>query len=247
MLEDGGHSLGPVRASGFHGAAPPTLEKRSGIGIRLAAGHAVALDDPMAVGRFAVEEIELWRDAGLYYFVPCVAKEKMIAVLALGRKTAGAHLSSEDMALLAAVAGQMATALENARLYRQLQVKAIEFDRLRTFNENILESLDAGLLVFNEQEQRAAVEYRARAAVRRHEGRSHRPDARRSVRRPVRRGDPRGASRGPGRRDVLTLPAGGERRAHRIDADRSMRPQSRCARLMPRRSVAPARSSLSRT
>jgi two-component system NtrC family sensor kinase len=81
--------------------------------------------------------------------VPCVAKEGTIAVLALGRKSAGGHLTSEDTALLAAVAGQIATALENARLYRQLQVKALELDRLRTFNENILESLDDGLLVVN--------------------------------------------------------------------------------------------------
>jgi signal transduction histidine kinase len=51
------------------------------------------------------------------------------------------------MHLLAAVAGQAATAIENGRLYRQLHVKASELDRLRTFNENILESLDDGLLV----------------------------------------------------------------------------------------------------
>jgi PAS domain S-box-containing protein len=51
------------------------------------------------------------------------------------------------MGLLGAVAGQIATALENARLYRQLHVKAQELDRLRTFNDNILESLDDGLLV----------------------------------------------------------------------------------------------------
>ena len=51
------------------------------------------------------------------------------------------------MALLAAVAGQIATALENARLYRQLHLKAVELDRMRAFNENILESLDDGLLV----------------------------------------------------------------------------------------------------
>src|SRR4029078_4368640 len=87
------------------------------------------------------------RDAGLYCFVPCVAKDGTIAVLALGRKSSGEPLSSEDMALLAAVAGQIATALENARLYRQLHVKALEIDRMRAFNENILESLDDGLLV----------------------------------------------------------------------------------------------------
>jgi PAS domain S-box-containing protein len=150
MLEtDTATHFGSVRASGFGDGHPPALAKRSTVGARLAAGHVVALDDPTAVGRVAVEEIEHWRDAGLYYFVPCVAKEGTIAVLALGRKNPGVHLTSEDTALLAAVAGQIATALENARLYRQLEVKALELDRLRTFNENILESLDDGLLVVN--------------------------------------------------------------------------------------------------
>ena len=125
----------------------PPCRSRSGIGARLADGHVVALDDPMAVGRFAAEEIEFWRDAGLYYFVPCVAKDGTIAVLALGRKDTGEPLSSEDMGLLSAVAGQIATALENARLYRQLHLKATELDRMRAFNENILESLADGLLV----------------------------------------------------------------------------------------------------
>jgi two-component system, NtrC family, sensor kinase len=139
--------FGSTWASGFGNSHPPALPKRSAIGSRLVDGHNVTLDDPTAVGRFAVEEIEFWRDAGLYYFVPCVAKDGTIAVLALGRKNSGEPLSSEDMALLAAVAGQIATALENARLYRQLHMKAVEIDRMRAFNENILESLDDGLLV----------------------------------------------------------------------------------------------------
>jgi hypothetical protein len=150
MLEnDSATHFGSVRASGFGDAHPPALAKRSAVGARLAAGYIVALDDPIAVGRFTVEEIEFWRDAGLYYFIPCVAKEGTIAVLALGRKDTGAHLNSEDVELLRTVAGQIATALENARLYRQLHLKALELDRLRTFNENILESLDDGLLVVN--------------------------------------------------------------------------------------------------
>jgi two-component system, NtrC family, sensor kinase len=135
-----------MHAYGFP-TAPPALPKFSGIGRRLAGGNLVALDDPTAVGWFAAEEIEFWRDAGLYYFVPCLSQTGVTAVLALGRKHSSEPLSSEDMALLAAVAAQMATALENARLYRQLQVKALELDRLRAFNENILESLDDGLLV----------------------------------------------------------------------------------------------------
>ena len=39
---------------------------------RLDAGHTVALDDPIAAARFLAEEVEFWRDAGIYYFVPCV-------------------------------------------------------------------------------------------------------------------------------------------------------------------------------
>jgi PAS domain S-box-containing protein len=148
MLEDASAPyFSSVRASGFGEAQPPALPKRSGIGTRLSDGNMAALDDPTAVGWFAAEEIEFWRDAGLYYFIPCVAKEGTIAVLALGRKTTGEPLNSEDIALLSAVAGQIATALENARLYRQLHTKAAELDRLRAFNENILESLADGLLV----------------------------------------------------------------------------------------------------
>ena len=141
--------FGSVRASGFGDRQPPVLPRGSGIGERVGAGHTVALDDPIAAGRFAAEDVEFWRDEGLYYFIPCVSNEGTIALLALGRKSSGEPLHSEDTALLSAVAGQIATALENARLYRQLHVKAIELDRLRAFNENILESLDDGLLVLD--------------------------------------------------------------------------------------------------
>src|SRR5471030_2676387 len=51
------------------------------------------------------------------------------------------------MALLGAVAGQAATALENARLYGQLSVKAAEIERLRQFSDSVVESLSDGLLV----------------------------------------------------------------------------------------------------
>lgn len=147
VTEEGRGRFASIRAAGFGAGVPPPLRHRSNVGRRLAAGETIALDDPMAVGRVAAEEIEFWRDAGLYYFIPCASNEGTIAVLALGRKESGEPLSSEDMALLAAVAGQIATALENARLYHQLHLKAAELDRMREFNENILESLDDGLLV----------------------------------------------------------------------------------------------------
>src|SRR5258705_1238376 len=127
---------------------------------RLDAGHTVALDDPIGAARFAAEEVEFWRDAGIYYLVPCVFEGGAIAVLALGRKgsprgSAGNDepFNSEDLALLTAVAGQVATAIENGRLYRQLHLKAEELGRMREFNENILESLDDGMVVFDPDER----------------------------------------------------------------------------------------------
>ena len=127
----------------------PSLEPASSIGGRLVDRHTVMLDEPASAGRHPDEEVDFWRQLGIHYFVPCVSEEGTIAVLALGAKTSGEPLSSEDVALLAAVAGQVATAIENGRLYTQLQVTVSEVDRIRKFNENIIESLNDGLVVLD--------------------------------------------------------------------------------------------------
>jgi PAS domain S-box-containing protein len=131
----------------------PRLPRGSSMMTRLDGGHTVALDDPIAGARFVAEEVEFWRDAGTYYFVPCIFEGHTIAVLALGRKDTDEPFNSEDLGLLTAVAGQVATAIENGRLYRQLHLKAEELGRMREFNDNILESLDDGLVVFDVDER----------------------------------------------------------------------------------------------
>ncbi|HVL66664.1 MAG TPA: ATP-binding protein [Vicinamibacterales bacterium] len=141
-----------IAHAGF-AAEPPALPRASDIGTRLASGHTLTLDDHLAARRVDARELEFWREFGIHYFVPCVSKEGTIAVMALGRKASHEPLSSEDMALLAAVAAQAATAIENGRLYRQLRVKAEELDRLREFSENILESLNDGLAVLNHDDR----------------------------------------------------------------------------------------------
>jgi len=153
MLAD--ERLGDFRSIGDFGFrhAVPRLTRASSFVQRLDTNHTIALDDPIVAARFAAEEVEFWRDQGIYYFVPCVFEGSAIAVLALGRKDSDEPFNSEDLALLTAVAGQVATAIENGRLYRQLHLKAEELGRMREFNENILESLDDGLAVFDEDEQ----------------------------------------------------------------------------------------------
>ncbi|HUL73481.1 MAG TPA: ATP-binding protein [Vicinamibacterales bacterium] len=136
-----------VASEGFEGSRVPLIRRSSALGGRLLGGQMAVLDDPQPIRRFGGEEAGEWREAGLYSFVPCVSKDVTIAVLAVGRRPQGEPLSSEDIALLGAVAGQAATALENARLYGQLSVKAAEIERLRQFGDSVVESLSDGLIV----------------------------------------------------------------------------------------------------
>ena len=152
LADERSGDFGSIGDFGFPYAVP-RLARQSSLITRLDSGHTVALDDPIAAARFVAEEVEFWRDAGIYYFVPCVFEGGAIAVLALGRKETDEPFNSEDLALLTAVAGQVATAIENGRLYRQLHLKADELGRMREFNENILESLDDGLVVFDVDER----------------------------------------------------------------------------------------------
>jgi len=136
-----------VASEGFDGSRVPLVRRSSALGARLLAGQMAAIDDPQPIRRFGGEEAGEWREAGLFSFLPCVSKDATIAVIAVGRRPQGEPLSSEDIALLGAVAGQAATALENARLYGQLRVKADEIERLRQFGDSVVESLSDGLIV----------------------------------------------------------------------------------------------------
>ena len=142
----------PIRWTGID-RPPPLLPRASAIGRRLVARHTALLDDPATTRKYPSEELAAWRDRGLYYFVPCSAEGATIAVMALGRKESGGPLNSEDITLLGAVAGQVAMAVENGRLYGQLQTKARELDRMRQFSERIVDSLSDGLLVVDVDER----------------------------------------------------------------------------------------------
>jgi hypothetical protein len=140
-----GH-LRAIHAAGV-GEEIPRVSRRSPLGEWLWASRTVVLDD--TAWRLDNSDVEAWRDVGIHYLIPSVSKDGTTAVLAVGRKDNGEPLSSEDLALLAAVAAQVATALENGRLYGQLRAKASELDRLREFSENVIESLNDGLAVID--------------------------------------------------------------------------------------------------
>ena len=82
----------------------------------------------------------------LNYFIPCQIRDHAVAVLGLGKTVDGDFLSSEDVELLFTIAGYLAIALDNAQLYSSLEQKAVQIERLKDFSENIVESLNVGVL-----------------------------------------------------------------------------------------------------
>ncbi|MFN2482841.1 MAG: ATP-binding protein [Pyrinomonadaceae bacterium] len=82
----------------------------------------------------------------LHYYVPCVVRSRMVAVIGLGRSTGGALLSSEDLEILRTVSGYVAVAIENSLLYQEQAERAAELEMLKEFNESIVESINVGLL-----------------------------------------------------------------------------------------------------
>jgi PAS domain S-box-containing protein len=72
-----------------------------------------------------------------------------VGMIALGPLPRGAYFSTEDLDLLSALARYAAMALENANLYRSVETKAIELERLKSYTENILESINVAVLALD--------------------------------------------------------------------------------------------------
>jgi two-component system NtrC family sensor kinase len=85
----------------------------------------------------------------LHYYLPLKMKDRTLGYLGLGKTARGDLLSSEDADLLQTIAGYVSIALENAQLYGSLEQKALQYQALKDFNENIIESINAGVLACN--------------------------------------------------------------------------------------------------
>src|SRR5262249_12723250 len=86
---------------------------------------------------------------GLAYLQPLRVQGKIIGLIGLGEKNRREPLSSADAELLEALSGYTAIALENARLYKSVEQKAYEYAQLQTYSENIIESINVGVLVLD--------------------------------------------------------------------------------------------------
>src|SRR5438445_2319564 len=144
-----------------HTLQPGQMRIARSMGVRLSESLDLSFLEParpeMARGALFFESPRAARDVtdsvrrtleqlDLNYFVPCRIREHTVAVLGLGKTVDGDFLSSDDVELVETIAGYVAVALDNAQLYSSLEQKALEIVRLKDFSENIVESLNVGVL-----------------------------------------------------------------------------------------------------
>jgi two-component system, NtrC family, sensor kinase len=117
-----------------------------------AAGH-IFFENTHQVPRETPAAQEAIARLDLNYYIPCHAQQKTIAFLGLGKTMEGDFLSSEDVELLETLAGYIGIAIQNGRLYASLEQKITEYERLKDFNENIVESINVGVLAVDLQDR----------------------------------------------------------------------------------------------
>ncbi|MGH9914720.1 MAG: PAS domain-containing sensor histidine kinase, partial [Pyrinomonadaceae bacterium] len=135
-----GYRVAGIRGLSMDLIVPPDF--REMIRVRSAATGVVRAD-----GIDISTDIDGFVRRPIHYYVPCVTRDQMVAIIGLGRSADGSLLSSEDLeVLLHTVSGYIAVAIENSLLYEEQQKHAAQMETLKEFNESIVESINVGLL-----------------------------------------------------------------------------------------------------
>ena len=155
---------GRLRMAAWHGLSPEaeSAQGRMGPGalnlkfldFDRAADHShIFLENAQQALHLPEEQRQTAALLDLNYYLPCRVQDgaatRTIAVIGLGRTLGGDFLSSEDVELLESLASYIGIALQNASLYAQLESKISEFERLKEFSENIVESINVGILAID--------------------------------------------------------------------------------------------------
>ncbi len=131
-------------------------------------GPALRLDDPIVQRLTTVDYLPLLDHPevrrieggtslvdrhGFEYLLPLTVEGEIVAVLGVGQTHCGQPLTSEDLNLLVSFCRHAAVAFAGARLYSAVAEKVKEVEALKEFNESILESSRAGILVIDMKQQ----------------------------------------------------------------------------------------------
>jgi two-component system, NtrC family, sensor kinase len=97
-------------------------------------------------GSYSPSARQTLSELDLTYYIPCAVRGQTIAFLGVSRTIKGDFLTSDDLELLSTLSTSVGITIDNARLYRSLQRKVQENERLKEFSENIVESINVGIL-----------------------------------------------------------------------------------------------------
>ena len=150
---------GRMRLAASHGLPPEAIAYRDTLALgfldfdRGKTHSHIFLENAQQALHLSEEQQRTAALLDLNYYLPCRVQDgsaaRTIAVIGLGRTVGGDFLSSEDVELLESLASYIGIALQNASLYSQLKEKISEFERLKEFNENIVESINVGILALD--------------------------------------------------------------------------------------------------
>lgn len=140
----------PLHLTASHGLNEVNLADLSFLHFEDSARH-LFLETPQHALHLSESQQGTAASLDLNYYLACTVGEpgthaqRTIAVIGLGRTSRGDFLSSEDIEVLESLAGYIGIAIQNAQLYTRLQRQVNEFERLKEFNENIVESIHIGI------------------------------------------------------------------------------------------------------
>jgi PAS domain S-box-containing protein len=171
FLANNSEEPGRLRLAASHGLLAEALAAQESMDLGFlefdqASGHShIFLENAQQAMHLPAEQQRAAALLDLNYYLPCrvaagqmqaseagpnkPATTRTIAVIGLGRTIGGDFLSSEDVELLESLASYIGIALQNASLYARLEEKIGEFERLKEFNENIVESINVGILALD--------------------------------------------------------------------------------------------------
>ena len=135
---------------------PTQTSRDSFLNFGLLSQDHIFFENPLSLPHLEPAEQRIASLLDLNYYLPCRVSgggpggsSRTIAVIGLGRTQEGDFLSSEDMELLSSLASYIGIAIQNAQLFSRLEKQIGEFERLKEFNENIVESIKVGIFTLD--------------------------------------------------------------------------------------------------
>ncbi len=109
--------------------------------------HGVAitvdtLNDMLAENSLSREQFDELQKAGVELLIPLKTRDRLAGILSMGGKKSKQSYTQDDEMILTALANQVATAIENARLYETLQQELIERKQIEKERQTLISELE---------------------------------------------------------------------------------------------------------